>query len=152
MRKKRPQANAVRGGGRAVYPWKALAQTLGLIAIFETFVCGIISIAFGISLKAMWEPYLFFFAPFFAGLPLILHARQFFDRPKLCAFWLALGFSVSFVLMMMASFYSGVVNWVLEGTATTSGLAFTLIFGVIVVSVAACYVVSKRMTSKDRSS
>jgi len=146
IRRKRPQTNEVVHGQRAIYPWRGLAQTLGLLAIFEACACGIISIAFGISLKKMWEPYLLFFSPALVGLPLVLRARQFIDRPKLYAFWLALGLSAFSSLVVIASFYSGFMSWIFPGATDTGGFVFALIFIVIVASATAFYLAKLRVS------
>jgi len=58
------------------------------------------------------------------------------------AFWLAAGLVVSFVLIALASFWSGLFSWVFEETAAASGLIFALIFGVVICG--AAYVIKKR--------
>jgi uncharacterized membrane protein YhaH (DUF805 family) len=58
------------------------------------------------------------------------------------AFWLAAGLVVSFVLVALASFWSGLFRWVFKETAATSGLIFALIFGVVIFG--AAYVIKKR--------
>jgi hypothetical protein len=134
---------------RTSFPLTDLAKTLGVIAILEALVFGIISLAFGTPLKGLWEPYLLFFAPALVALPLILHARRFFDRPKLCAFWLALGLSAYSTLIALASLHSGLLDWMVPGTTTLGNLGFTIVVGAAAVSVSAYFFVRKLRASRN---
>ncbi|MGB6874932.1 MAG: hypothetical protein WBD87_02760 [Candidatus Acidiferrales bacterium] len=124
-----------------------LTKTLGLVAIFEAFIFGIISLGFRLPLRALLLPYLLFFMPAFVGLPLILHARQFFDRPKACAIRSALGVAVFCSLVAVAGFYSGLYGWLDPNPWTGWDVLAVTLFAAAVVFASTYYWMYARLTS-----
>lgn len=125
-----------------------LLKTLVVFAILEACVTGIVSLAFGIPLERMWLPFLLFFIPVLAGLPLILRARQFHDRPKLSAFWAAIGVAILCTLELVASYYSGLWEWVVPGTTNDWELDLAIFFGAAITFASAYYSTYWSLTSK----
>ena len=89
------------------------------------------SLIFKVPLERLWQPYLLFLAPTLAGLPLMFYARRFRGRPKVCAFWSALGLAVQITLLGIASFYSGVMDWMLPGVSSGPETIFFVAFGIV---------------------
>jgi hypothetical protein len=111
VRGKTPSGPSRVANPRTSVSLSVFAKTLGVYAIIEAVVFGLVYLTFGISLKKVWFSYLLFLTPMLLGLPLMLHARRFRDQPKSFAFWLALGSTVVVALEVTASYYSGVWNW-----------------------------------------
>jgi hypothetical protein len=130
------------------FPSALLAKILSVYAIIEASVFGLGSLAFGVSLKKLWIPYLLFLTPALLGLPLIVNARRFRDRPKSCALRSAIGMAVFCTLAVIATYYSGVFSLLVPSPTTSGELIFIVIFGASIASVSAYYSTYWMLTSK----
>jgi hypothetical protein len=129
-------------------PFAFLAKTLSGYAILEASVFGLGSLAFGVSLKKLWIPYLLFLTPILLGLPFIVNARRFRDRPKSCALRSAIGMGGFCTLAVIASYYSGLFSLLVPGPTTSGELIFIVICGASIASVSAYYSTYWMLTSK----
>jgi uncharacterized membrane protein YhaH (DUF805 family) len=130
------------------FPFAFLAKILSVYAIIEATVFGFGSLAFGVSLKKLWIPYLLFLTPALFGLPLIVNARRFRDRPKSSAFRSAVGMAAFCALAVIASDYSGLWNWLVPGTTSSRSLIFIIVFGASAASVSAYFSAYGMLTSR----
>lgn len=124
-----------------------LLRTLAIFAIVEAIGFGGVSLGFRIPLRSVLLPYVLFFLPPLMGLPLILHARQFFDRPKACAIRSAFGVAVFCSMVVVASFYSGFYKWLDLGFWTGWDVLAVTLFGAVVSFVSTFYSMYRRLTS-----
>ena len=104
------------------------AKVLGLFALELAFVCAVVAVIFHTPFRRILSDYFLFLAPFLVGMPLILHARKFRDRPKRSAAYTASGLAILVILLELAMLYSGLMKWLVPAMTSSDALIFAIIF------------------------